>query len=65
MVNFKSLFMSETSPPGLYVLEIENPRSEFLLESKILFFKSTPGNTKITSELNSNGASEYQIGKSV
>ena len=37
---------------GLYVLEVENPRLEFWLEIKILLYKSTPGNTKMASELN-------------
>ena len=35
---------------GLYVLEVENPRSEFWLEIKILLYKSTPGNTKMALE---------------
>ena len=32
------------------VLEVKNPRSEFRLEIKILLYKSTPGNTKMTLE---------------
>ena len=36
---------------GLYVLEVENPRSEIWLEIKILFYKSTLGNTKMAPEL--------------
>ena len=35
---------------GLYVVEVENPRSEFRLEIEILLCKSTLGNTKIASE---------------
>ena len=35
---------------GLAVLEVENLRSEFWLEIKILLYKSTPGNTKMASE---------------
>ena len=33
---------------SFYVLEVKNPRSEFWVEIKILLYKSTPGNTKIT-----------------
>ena len=33
------------------VLEVENSRSEFWLEIKILLYKSTSGNTKMASEL--------------
>ena len=32
------------------VLEVENSRSEFWLEIKILLYKSTSGNTKMASE---------------
>ena len=39
---------------GLIVLEVENPRSEFWLEIKILLYKPTLGNTKLASELKSN-----------
>ena len=39
---------------GLYVVEVENPRSEFRLEIKILLYKSTLGNTNLASELKSN-----------
>ena len=35
---------------GLIVLEVENSRSEFWLEIKILLYKSTPGNTKMALE---------------
>ena len=35
---------------GLAVLEVENLRSEFWLEIKILLYKSTPGNTKMALE---------------
>ena len=34
-----------------YVLEAEILRSEFWFEIKILLYKSTPGNTKMASEL--------------
>ena len=39
---------------GLIVQEVENPRSEFWLEIKILLYKPTLGNTKLASELKSN-----------
>ena len=32
------------------VLEVENPRSEFWVEIKILLYKLTPENTKMASE---------------
>ena len=53
-------FLSSVGPPAAAreafkalastVLEVENSRSEFWLQIKILLYKSTSGNTKMASE---------------